>query len=119
MKAQAWSPRLVSPSRQCCWLLHSPVSILAQDRVGYKILLDTNNLRSTCQHGRPGKWSAIVIQDEYNESQYEAFEYIYAPVRTYMFAPLIVITKTVYKLLILFDPCQNESRAYWFAYASQ
>ncbi|CAM9104726.1 unnamed protein product [Ectocarpus sp. 13 AM-2016] len=49
------------------------------DRVGYKILLDANNLRSTCQHGRPGKWASIVIQDEYNESPYEAYEYIYAP----------------------------------------
>ncbi|CAM9468938.1 unnamed protein product [Pylaiella littoralis] len=49
------------------------------DRVGYKTLLDANNLRSTCQHGRPGKWAAIVIQDEYNESPYEAYEYIYAP----------------------------------------
>ena len=46
----------------------------------YKVLLDANNLRSTCQHGRPGKWAAIVIQDEYNESPYEAYEYIYAPV---------------------------------------
>lgn len=53
---------------------------LVQDRVDYKVLLDANNLRSTCQHGRPGKWAAIVIQDEYNESPYEAYEYIYAPV---------------------------------------
>lgn len=53
---------------------------LVQDRVDYKVLLDANNLRNTCQHGRPGKWAAIVIQDEYNESPYEAYEYIYAPV---------------------------------------
>lgn len=52
----------------------------AQDRVGYKTLLDSNALRHTCQHGRPGKWAAIIIQDEYNESKYEAYEYIYAPV---------------------------------------
>lgn len=53
---------------------------VSQDRVGYKLLLDANNLRTACQHGRPGKWAPIVIQDEYNESQYEAYEYIYAPV---------------------------------------
>lgn len=33
-----------------------------------------------CQHGRPGKWTPILIHDEYSESQYEAYEYIYAPV---------------------------------------
>lgn len=51
-----------------------------QDRVGYKLLLDANSLRMACQHGRPGKWTPILIHDEYNESQYEAYEYIYAPV---------------------------------------
>ncbi|CAM9168269.1 unnamed protein product [Sphacelaria rigidula] len=49
------------------------------DRVDHKLLFDSNSLRTACQHGRPGKWGAIVIQDEYNESQYEAYEYIYAP----------------------------------------
>ncbi|CAM9243719.1 unnamed protein product [Hapterophycus canaliculatus] len=49
------------------------------DRVGYKVLLDANVLRNTCHHGRPGKWAGIDIQDEYNESPYMAYEYIYAP----------------------------------------
>lgn len=62
------------------WACLCSLPSFAQDRVGYKTLLDANNLRSTCQHGRPGKWSAIVIQDEYNQSPYEAYEYIYAPV---------------------------------------
>ncbi|CAM9434451.1 unnamed protein product [Discosporangium mesarthrocarpum] len=49
------------------------------DRTGYMLLLDYSSLRTICQHGRPGKWSAIHIQDEYNQSQYEPYEYIYAP----------------------------------------
>lgn len=73
----------------CGCLPHAPGRHREQDRVGYKILLDANNLRSTCQHGRPGKWASIVIQDEYNESPYEAYEYIYAPV-CFSTIPLVV-----------------------------
>jgi hypothetical protein len=49
------------------------------DRIDYKLLFDSNALRSTCLHGRPGKWSSISIQDEHNVSPLEPYEYIYAP----------------------------------------
>jgi len=71
------------PCKRTVPLRFQNIRVYTQDRVDYKTLLDANNLRNTCQHGRPGKWAAIVIQDEYNESPYEAYEYIYAPVCIY------------------------------------
>lgn len=83
MPTAVFLPRSVKPITQSFpRSFHAPFAITpAQDRVGFKTLLDANALRHTCQHGRPGKWAAIIIQDEHNESDYEAYEYIYAPVR--------------------------------------
>lgn len=77
---KTWTLQLPAVQPIVSPLSYLNIPIHTQDRVDYKTLLDANNLRNTCQHGRPGKWAAIVIQDEYNESPYEAYEYIYAPV---------------------------------------
>ncbi|KAG5190771.1 calcium-activated chloride channel-domain-containing protein [Tribonema minus] len=66
---------------EICCKVRCPVERLQKEagRIGYKLLLDSSVLRSTCQHGRPGRWSGLVIQDEHNQCRYEPYEHLHAP----------------------------------------
>jgi len=48
------------------------------DAINYKLELDPDALQVVCERGRDGKWSALTIEDKYDQSQYSPWSYIHA-----------------------------------------
>lgn len=48
------------------------------DRIDYKLKLDFERLKLKAQTGHIGVWNKIIITDEYKQSPYEPWEYIFA-----------------------------------------